>query len=37
MLDSMETQRLVIRRFLPSDGDDLFEYLSDAETVRFEP
>ena len=37
MPDSLETQRLVIRRFLPSDGDDLFEYLSDEETVRFEP
>lgn len=33
----METTRLTIRRFLPTDGQDLFEYLSQAEVVKFEP
>jgi RimJ/RimL family protein N-acetyltransferase len=37
MVESLETDRLILRRFAPSDGADLFEYLSDAETVRFEP
>lgn len=33
----METERLSIRRFKPDDWQDLHEYLSQAETVRFEP
>lgn len=33
----METARLKIRKFLPHDGQDLFEYLSQAEVVKFEP
>ena len=33
----LETERLILRRFEPGDGEDLFEYLSDEETVRFEP
>lgn len=31
------TERLVIRRFERSDWEDLFEYLSDEEVVKFEP
>lgn len=37
MADTLKTDRLILRRFAPSDGADLFEYLSDAETVKFEP
>lgn len=33
----IETERLLIRRFKPSDAADLFEYLSLPETYRFEP
>ncbi|MDR2932966.1 MAG: GNAT family N-acetyltransferase [Oscillospiraceae bacterium] len=33
----LETKRLVLRRFSTSDGADLFEYLSDPRTVRYEP
>jgi len=33
----METQRLKIRRFNPDDWQDLYEYLSDEEVIRFEP
>ncbi len=33
----LKTDRLLIRRFLPSDGADLFEYLSNPNVVRFEP
>lgn len=33
----METARLNIRKFLPDDGQDLFEYLSQAEVVKYEP
>ncbi len=31
------TRRLVIRRMRPDDWKDLYEYLSDPQTVRFEP
>lgn len=31
------TQRLTIRRFIPQDGPDLYEYLSDPQVVRYEP
>ena len=34
---AMETERLILRRYRPSDLQDLFEYLSDPETVAFEP
>lgn len=33
----METERLVLRRFCQEDLQDLFEYLSDEEVVKFEP
>lgn len=33
----METERLHIRRFIPADWPDLFEYLSQEETVQYEP
>jgi RimJ/RimL family protein N-acetyltransferase len=33
----METQRLIIRRYIDSDWEDLYEYLSDAEVVKYEP
>lgn len=33
----METERLIIRRFKNEDWQDLYEYLSDEEVVRFEP
>ena len=32
----LETGRLTIRRFRPADADDLYEYLSDPLTFRFE-
>lgn len=32
-----ETPRLILRRYRESDLEDLFEYLSDPETVKFEP
>jgi RimJ/RimL family protein N-acetyltransferase len=34
---SIKTKRLLIRNFLKTDYDDLYEYLSDKETYRFEP
>ena len=33
----MKTERLILRRFRMEDLDDLYEYLSDPEAVRFEP
>lgn len=33
----METERLILRKFMPDDWQDLFEYLSQEEVVRFEP
>ena len=33
----METERLVIRKFCPDDWKDLYEYLSQRETVKYEP
>lgn len=33
----LETERLILRRFYKSDLQDLYEYLSDEEVVRFEP
>ncbi len=32
-----DTERLILRRYTERDFDDLFEYLSDAEVVKFEP
>ena len=31
------TDRLIIRKYEEKDLDDLYEYLSDEEVVRFEP
>lgn len=36
-MDEFGTPRLVVRRFLPSDGPGLYSYLSRPEAVRFEP
>lgn len=36
-METIYTERLLIRRFLKSDGKDLYEYLSDEEVVKFEP
>lgn len=33
----LESERLKIRRFLPSDWEDLYAYLSKEEVVKFEP
>lgn len=33
----MQTDRLILRRFCKDDLQDLFEYLSDAEVVKYEP
>ena len=32
-----ETQRLILRRYKKEDLQDLFEYLSDQEVVKYEP
>lgn len=32
-----ETERIVLRRFCKSDLNDLYDMLSDPETVKFEP
>lgn len=34
---TLETQRLILRPFRESDLQDLYEYLSDEQTVRYEP
>lgn len=36
-MKQMETDRLIIRRFLPEDWSDLYEYLSIPEVVYYEP
>jgi len=33
----IETKRLIMRKFCPNDGQDLYEYLSDEEVVAYEP
>ena len=33
----METKRLIIRRFASDDWQDLYEYLSQEQTVKYEP
>ena len=32
-----ETERLILRRYKKEDIQDLFEYLSDEEVVKYEP
>ena len=34
---TLETDRLILRRFSADDLTDLYEYLSDEETVKYEP
>ncbi len=36
-MEAIYTKRLLIRSFTANDGDDLYEYLSDEEVVRYEP
>jgi [ribosomal protein S5]-alanine N-acetyltransferase len=36
-MEGLETERLILRRFQPGDGEDLHEYLSREEVVKFEP
>lgn len=36
-MENIITERLIIRRFAETDWQDLYEYLSDREVVRFEP
>lgn len=36
-MQQLETERLIIRRFKEEDWEDLYEYLSDEEVVRYEP
>ncbi|MGN0667427.1 MAG: GNAT family N-acetyltransferase [Huintestinicola sp.] len=33
----LETDRLILRRYSPDDLNDLYEYLSDEEVVKYEP
>ena len=33
----LETDRLIIRKFVPEDWKDLYEYLSIEEVVKYEP
>ena len=33
----METKRLIIRKFIPDDWQDLYEYLSQTQVVKYEP
>ena len=34
---NIKTKRLVIRKFMPSDWPDLWDYLSDERVVKYEP
>lgn len=36
-MNSLETKRLQIRYFRPDDAQDLYEYLSNEEVVKYEP
>lgn len=36
-MQNIKTERLLLRAYQPEDLVDLYEYLSDAEVVRFEP
>ncbi len=33
----LETERLILRRYIEGDLKDLYEYLSDDEVVKYEP
>ena len=33
----IETERLILRRYVQTDLQDLYEYLSDEEVVKYEP
>ena len=33
----LETDRVILRRYREGDLQDLYEYLSDAEVVKYEP
>ena len=35
--EQLQTQRLILRRYRETDLNDLYEYLSDAQVVKFEP
>lgn len=37
LIPTLETERLIIRRFTPEDYIDLYEYLSNGEVVKYEP
>jgi [ribosomal protein S5]-alanine N-acetyltransferase len=37
MAITLTTDRLLLRAFRPEDAEDLYEYLSDEQVVRFEP
>ena len=37
MTNILETERLLLRRFCEADLQDLYEYLSDAAVVKYEP
>ena len=36
-MENIITERLIIRRFESADWEDIYEYLSDEEVVKFEP
>lgn len=36
-MDVMETERLIIRRFRAEDWEDLYDYLSQEDVVKYEP
>ena len=36
-MEELVTERLIIRDFRETDGEDLYEYISDEEVVKFEP
>ena len=36
-MENFETERLIIRRFIPEDWKDLYDYLSKEEVVKYEP
>ena len=36
-MKDLPTERLLIRKFKETDGEDLYEYLSNEEVVKFEP
>jgi len=37
MMETLQSERLMIRNFRPEDGSDLFEYLSRADVLLYEP